>query len=114
MTTYSDKLKSPIWQKKRLEILERDSFKCVICEDNSKTLHVHHVYEDYSINPWEHDIDTLITLCEDCHKSWHHIFNCKLDPYLINEISKKWLEIENICISKSMKEIELKQSNNLF
>ena len=28
---YNDKLKHPLWQKKRLKIMERDGFMCVIC-----------------------------------------------------------------------------------
>ena len=30
-TTYSDKLKSPKWQKKRLEVLNLRGFKCEKC-----------------------------------------------------------------------------------
>ena len=40
--TYSDKLKSPKWQKKRLEILSLKDFKCEVCnnEDNhGKKIH---------------------------------------------------------------------------
>ena len=42
MSTYQEKLKHPKWQKKRLEILQRDEFKCVHCLDGESTLHVHH------------------------------------------------------------------------
>lgn len=64
---YSDKLKSPTWQKKRLRIFERDGFVCQRCYDpeNKKQLNVHHI--SYSGNPWEISDDLLITLCEDCH-----------------------------------------------
>lgn len=34
--TYSQKLRDPRWQKKRLEILERDSFTCQHCHDHSE------------------------------------------------------------------------------
>lgn len=39
---YSDKLKDPRWQKKRLEILTRDEWTCQICFDTESTLVVHH------------------------------------------------------------------------
>lgn len=39
---YSQLLKDPRWQKKRLEILDRDDWKCTHCEAEHKTLHVHH------------------------------------------------------------------------
>ena len=69
--TYSDKLKSPKWQKKRLEIMQRDGFKCKICDCESETLHVHHI--DYSDNlaPWEYSNNRLITLCKGHHAMIH-------------------------------------------
>lgn len=63
--TYSDKLKDPRWQKKRLEVLERDSWLCQLCGDNKTTLHVHH--KKYNNDPWDAEIDDLKTYCEDCH-----------------------------------------------
>lgn len=63
---YSEKLKDPRWQKKRLEVLERDDFKCLICSDKKSTLHVHHV-EYTEGEPWEINSDSLLTLCESCH-----------------------------------------------
>lgn len=69
MTTYSGKLKDPRWQKKRLEILERDNWECQICGDNESTLIVHHY--KYSGEPWEVEDKYLKTLCEDCHDSEH-------------------------------------------
>ena len=63
---YSDKLKDPRWQKKRLEILERDNWTCQKCMDKEITLHVHHL--KYNGNPWELDEGDLITLCKHCHE----------------------------------------------
>lgn len=65
-TTYSDKLKNPKWQKKRLEILNRDNFRCVACGDEETTLNIHHL--KYSKEPWTVDSKSLITVCENCHK----------------------------------------------
>jgi len=67
--TYSEKLKDPRWQKKRLKILERDDFTCTDCGDTESTLMVHHL--KYSGDPWEIEDKYLITLCEICHESWH-------------------------------------------
>lgn len=61
--TYSEKLKDPRWQKKRLEIMERDIWACRLCGDTETELHVHH--ENYNGEPWESD--NLITLCKYCH-----------------------------------------------
>ncbi len=71
MKTYSEKLKDPKWQRKRLEIMQRDDFTCQgyheQCE--GKQLQIHHIYYKKGKEPWEYDNDELITLCEDCHKS---------------------------------------------
>lgn len=66
-TSYSDKLKDPRWQKKRLKILERDDFTCTKCGDNSETLHVHHYYYEKGFEPWDYHIDSLTTYCSTCH-----------------------------------------------
>jgi hypothetical protein len=63
--TYSDKLKDPRWQKKRLEVLSRDKFKCRYCDDDGTELHVHH--EKYTGEPWEAPMKDLITICKHCH-----------------------------------------------
>lgn len=65
--TYQEKLKHPKWQKKRLEILERDKWTCRHCLSTDKTLHVHHI--NYADAPWETDNKFLITLCHDCHSA---------------------------------------------
>ncbi len=65
---FSDQYKHPLWQKKRLEILKRDDFNCVGCGASDKQLHVHHGYYEINMMLWEYDNNTMITLCEKCHK----------------------------------------------
>jgi len=67
--SYKDQLKDPRWQKKRLEIFERDKFTCQICLDTEETLQVHHKSYDNGKKAWEYGNDRLITLCETCHKA---------------------------------------------
>ena len=64
--TYPEKLKDPRWQKKRLEIMERDNWTCQNCDNKDSTLNVHHWI--YGKNPWDSDSEHLTTLCEKCHK----------------------------------------------
>jgi len=73
--SYSDKLKHPFWQKKRLEILERDNWKCRICQTKDKTLHVHHGYYEKDKNPWDYPNESLSVLCDDCHNDIHKLLN---------------------------------------
>ncbi|MDD5062066.1 MAG: hypothetical protein PHN44_07295 [Candidatus Marinimicrobia bacterium] len=65
--TYTDRLKDPRWQQKRLFIFARDSWKCRFCGRSEKTLCVHHLYYLGHIEPWDAPDCSLITLCEDCH-----------------------------------------------
>lgn len=65
--TYSEKLRDPRWQKKRLEILGRDNFTCVKCGDKETELHVHHL--KYNGLPHEADSTDLETLCKHCHNA---------------------------------------------
>ena len=64
---YSEKLKDLRWQKKRLEILNRDGFRCQECLSDKITLHVHHRRYVPYIMPWEYPDSDLITVCENCH-----------------------------------------------
>jgi hypothetical protein len=74
MPSYGEKLRDPRWQKKRLKILNRDKWICQICEDESKILHVHHIFYDGSNNPWDCMDESLITLCLDCHENEHEAY----------------------------------------
>jgi hypothetical protein len=66
--TYPEVLKNPKWQKRRLEILTLDAWRCRHCESEDKTLHVHHLYYIKHAHPWDYPNDALITLCETCHE----------------------------------------------
>lgn len=92
MKTYSEKLKDPRWQKKRLEIFERDSWSCRECFEKTETLHVHHGCYIKGRDPWDYDNELLVTLCEDCHQRMS-LSRAKLDLRLSSLPS--W-ELENI------------------
>lgn len=68
---YSDLLRHPRWQKKRLEIMQRDGFGCQWCLATDKTLNVHHLYYAPGRAPWEYEDGSLVTICEDCHSAEH-------------------------------------------
>lgn len=88
---YSEKLKNPKWQKKRLEILNRDNFTCIKCGDKETTLQIHHF--KYYGEPWEAKNEDLITVCKHCH-------------YILEDSKKSGneiLEIHNSITSKIVK-----------
>jgi len=66
--SYADLLRDPRWQRKRLEILQRDDFTCRKCKAKDKTLHVHHVAYYKGQDPWEYSDDFFLTLCFECHE----------------------------------------------
>lgn len=70
---YTDKLKNPRWQKRRLEILARDEFMCRKCGRDDKTLSVHHLKYIKGREPWEYSDKYLITYCETCHEYANYI-----------------------------------------
>ena len=73
--TYTEKLKSPEWQKKRLEILQRDNFVCCRCLSGEKELHVHHHFYKPNKDPWDYHNDNFITYCVNCHKEKTEMIN---------------------------------------
>lgn len=86
--SYSEQLKDPRWQKKRLEILSRDKFACIYCGDGTETLHVHHWYYVSGRDPWEYPEWSMQTLCESCHGSVHE----RPNQQNLFESRYEWLE----------------------
>jgi hypothetical protein len=84
-SNYSELLKHPDWQRKRLEILQRDDFTCQICHDKETTLHVHHKKYKANRKPWEYENDDLTTVCKYCHATLE-VTKDKYHQYKINKI----------------------------
>ena len=61
----------PRWQKRRLEIMQRDNFQCSFCGDAKASLNVHHKYYVSGRKPWQYPDWALTTLCQECH-GLHH------------------------------------------
>lgn len=91
---YFEKLKDPRWQRKRLEIFQRDDFTCQSCGSKNKTLHAHHLCYFKGHDPWDYDNFFIITLCEDCHEIFHneHGFS---EYFLKKKFDRISFELEN-------------------
>ena len=88
--TYSELLRSPLWQKKRLKILERDDYTCQHCGCKERELQVHHRVYHRGAKPWEYDDSELITLCNRCHEIETEVKNQHyLDFMCICDLSRK-------------------------
>ena len=85
---YKDDLKNGRWQKVRLQVMERDSFCCRACGSKS-ILHVHHLFYRYGLKPWEYPMDSLVTLCVNCHNKLHNELSEKAGIIAFNLLTNK-------------------------
>lgn len=103
---YSEKLSNPLWQRKRLEIFNRDKWSCTQCGCDFRTLHVHHKKYIKGANPWEYEDHFLTTLCHICHEIEHeiivdperkyeHLILYKETPEVINKLNIQLHELQN-------------------
>jgi 5-methylcytosine-specific restriction endonuclease McrA len=109
MITYREKLRDARWQKKRLNILQRDNWKCVECQSEEKNLQVYHILY-LKIDPWDYADDLLQTLCDDCHAQRQGIVDSLVNALRIRlkKIPTKRLAV--ICrrvMADAMEEISL-------
>lgn len=65
--SYLEKLRDPRWQRKRLEVFQRDNFACTACGDTESTLNVHHKMYEPGKDPWDYPLSSLETRCDKCH-----------------------------------------------
>lgn len=65
---YSEKLKDPRWQKRRLELFEAANWTCSNCGSKTETLHAHHGYYKRNTEPWDYPDSVMHVLCEACHE----------------------------------------------
>ena len=69
--SYYEKLQHPLWQQRRLEIMNKWNFKCEQCDSDDIQLNVHHLYYVSGRDPWQYPDWALRCLCKDCHKEKH-------------------------------------------
>jgi 5-methylcytosine-specific restriction endonuclease McrA len=106
ITDYSQQFKDPRWQKRRLEILTRDGFRCTECGDEKRMLHVHHLTYHKGVDVWDYLDRNLITLCDNCHEKWHHLRDALFDRVMymgnkemekvVFELSSDFPDINNL------------------
>jgi hypothetical protein len=95
--TYAEKLRDPRWQKRRLEILQRDNWTCTSCGDSDTELHIHHL--KYNGNPWDAKDEDLVTQCKHCHALIEYLKNVERfgpEAYHKVKIEKRWTAISGV------------------
>lgn len=70
---YSDKRHSMEYKKWRSSVFERDLYICRKCGCIGGRLNAHHIYNYATYEDLRFDIGNGVTLCEKCHKEFHHI-----------------------------------------
>ena len=116
MKTYSEKLQHPNWQRKRLEILNRDNFTCQACGDTETQLQVHHLRYTTK-QPYDEVNENLITYCDHCHTFIHEVIKMykerlkygkdnfstvHIDSLKLNEVESKMFELSNKIVGKAI------------
>lgn len=61
------KLRLPLSDAKRKEVLEMNNYRCSVCGYHSKSNQIHHMDN----NPSNNQIENLIVFCYECHKKIH-------------------------------------------
>lgn len=64
---YEEYLQTPEWQALRDQVLERDGYRCMLC-NTRQNLHVHH--RTYARRGYE-ELEDLTTLCQEDHEHFH-------------------------------------------
>ena len=106
--TYKEKLRDPRWQKKRLEIFERDNWTCVFCGSKDKNLQCHHIIYR-KLDPWDYPNDLYQTACEDCHELRTELIDKIVNSLRIalkNTSAKQLVKAAARLISEAMAEME--------
>ncbi len=75
-SAYSQLLQDRRWQRKRLEIFQRDRWRCQADEcpelgRNDIPLHVHHLRYLAGCLPWDYPDELLASYCQTCHDAYH-------------------------------------------
>ena len=86
----------------RTKVYERDGYTCQVCGDSRGGNLVAHHYDSYTDFPEErYDVSNGVTLCDACHKRFHHAFT-----YFHNTRRQfeKWLEQDNTEVTSEIKE----------
>ena len=64
---YQNYLRSPAWMAKKAQVLERDRYRCTLCNEYGE-LEIHHRTYD---NIGKELLEDLTTLCTPCHEKYH-------------------------------------------
>ncbi len=92
MSSYSEKLRDPRWQRRRLEIMQLAHFRCEECDAADQTLTVHHRVYRVGAEPWCYPDWELVCLCEQCHRYEHDMPQEERDGYNSESVEAGYMD----------------------
>jgi 5-methylcytosine-specific restriction endonuclease McrA len=73
----------------RKETFERDNYTCQCClTRGSQTLNAHHIIPFSKWVEGRYDLNNLITLCLECHKTYHSMYKQNINENTLNQFKK--------------------------
>lgn len=91
-------------------IYKRDNYRCKICNSNKK-LNAHHINGWHWYKDGRFEETNLITLCNKCHKNFHHKYGTKNNT---KEQLSEYLNIFCIDINNILNEFNIHKQINRF
>lgn len=86
---YEEYLQSDYWDSIKNQVLERDDYRCRLCNSNKK-LKVHH--RTYN-NLGQEKLEDLLTLCGKCHFDYHHKVVLTVDYSTPQSVIKRYADM---------------------
>jgi hypothetical protein len=80
----------------RSNVLIRDHYKCVLCDDNHK-IEAHHIDRWVDNTPDRFNINNGVALCHECHQKYHN-YRMEKFPHSVTNILKRYIELKNAVI----------------
>jgi hypothetical protein len=95
--TYSEQLKRPEWQRRRLEVLNAANWECQQCNDNESMLHVHHKRYVKGRMAWDYVLGDFEALCETCHSEAHETKEL-IEEVLAGIPTLMWMDVASLLV----------------
>lgn len=84
---YADLLKDKRWYGFRKQVFIKDGWKCTVC-GSPHYLQAHHTFYNHGRKPWEYPLDSVKTLCNDCHEDVEFVvLAVRNDPFLARKLA---------------------------